>query len=267
MRRLLIGLILLLAPCAAWATDITTYAGYKASDGTVPAVAILCPKNDGSRTLVSCDSTDAGWPSGGGGGVAAATNTTKIGGTNISTGAGTADAGSQRTTVGQDTTTIAGSAPGTAGSASTNVITVQGIASATPIIVNQSQVGGATVVADPCQTNGRAYTPISISSAANTKIVTGTSAKKTYLCHLFLFAAAADNVAIVEGTGTNCATGTAGVIGGATTGTGINLVANQGWVAGAGGWAVAATATNADDLCLITSAASQLSGVAVTVQQ
>lgn len=130
-----------------------------------------------------------------------------------------------------------------------------------------TKIGGSAVIADPCQVNARTYTPINISTAANIKIVTGTSSKKTYLCHLFLLAAGADNIGIVEGTGTNCATGTAGVIGGATAAAGINLAANQGWVAGTGGNAVAATATNADDFCLITSAAVQVSGVAVTVQQ
>jgi len=120
---------------------------------------------------------------------------------------------------------------------------------------------------DPCQTQAHRYTTINISTAANTKIVTGTASKKTYVCHLFLFAAGTDNVGIVDGTGTNCATGPVGVIGGATAAAGINLAANQGWIDGNGAGAVAATATNADDLCLITSAAVQLSGVVVTAVQ
>jgi hypothetical protein len=120
---------------------------------------------------------------------------------------------------------------------------------------------------DPCLTQAHTYTPINISTAANTKIVPGTAAKKTYICHMFLFGAAADNVGIVEGTGTNCATGTAGVIGGATAAAGINLVANQGFVIGTGQGAIAATATAADDFCLITSAGAQVSGAAVTAQQ
>ena len=120
---------------------------------------------------------------------------------------------------------------------------------------------------DPCSTVAHSYTPINISTAANTKIVTGTSSKKTYICHAFLYAAGADNVAVVEGTGTNCATGTAGVTGGATTGAGLNLTGNQGFVEGTGSNAIAATATAANDVCLITSAVVQLSGVVVWVQQ
>lgn len=67
-----------------------------------------------------------------------ASDTTKVGGTSVATGAGVVGTGTQRVAVGQDTTTIAGSAPGTAGTPSTNVITVQGTASMTPIQSSQS---------------------------------------------------------------------------------------------------------------------------------
>ena len=74
---------------------------------------------------------------GGGGSVTQGTtpwvsNTAQVNGVTTQTGAGATGTGSQRVGVAQDVTTIAGSAPGTAGSASTNVITVQGIASGTP---------------------------------------------------------------------------------------------------------------------------------------
>jgi hypothetical protein len=69
---------------------------------------------------------------------AGTTNGISIVGVNAATalaGAGAVGTGAQRVAVGQDTTTIAGSAPGTAGSASANVLTVQGVASMTPISV------------------------------------------------------------------------------------------------------------------------------------
>jgi hypothetical protein len=125
----------------------------------------------------------------------------------------------------------------------------------------------ATGTLDPCMTQTHVYTPISIATNANTKIIAGTSAKKTYICHIFLFAAAANNVAVMEGTGTNCGSTTAGVIGGATAATGINLIANEGFTEGVGSNAIAATATATDDLCLITSTSAQTSGVVVSVQQ
>jgi hypothetical protein len=57
-----------------------------------------------------------------------------------STGTGAVGTGSQRVAVGTDTATIAGSAPGTAGTASANVVTVQGIASMTAVKVDGSAV-------------------------------------------------------------------------------------------------------------------------------
>jgi hypothetical protein len=59
--------------------------------------------------------------------VASNTDQTSVGGTAILKGAGATGAGSPRTTVAQDTTTLAGSAPGTAGTPSANVVSVQGV--------------------------------------------------------------------------------------------------------------------------------------------
>ena len=59
-----------------------------------------------------------------------------VGGITLLRGAGATGTGSARVTAAQDTTTIAGSAPGTAGSASANVLTVQGVASMTPVGVS-----------------------------------------------------------------------------------------------------------------------------------
>jgi hypothetical protein len=57
----------------------------------------------------------------------------QVNGVTTLTGAGAVGTGSARVAVGQDTTTIAGSAPGTAGTPSANVITVQGVASGTTL--------------------------------------------------------------------------------------------------------------------------------------
>jgi hypothetical protein len=73
-------------------------------------------------------------------------NTAQVNGVTTSTGAGAVGTGSQRVSVGQDTTTIAGSAPGTAGTPSTNVVTVQGASSMTPVQTTSvvGTTGGAT---------------------------------------------------------------------------------------------------------------------------
>jgi hypothetical protein len=73
-------------------------------------------------------------------------NTAQVNGVTILTGAGAVGTGSQRIAVGQDTTTIAGSAPGTAGTPSVQVVSVQGEASMTPVLTQTQAVasGGST---------------------------------------------------------------------------------------------------------------------------
>lgn len=62
-------------------------------------------------------------------------NLAQVNAVTVLTGTGAVGTGAQRVAVGADTATIAGSAPGTAGTASANVVTVQGIAGATPVLV------------------------------------------------------------------------------------------------------------------------------------
>jgi len=103
------------------------------------------------------------------------------------------------------------------------------------------------------------WKPVSIT--ANTQILTGVAAKQTYICSINLIVSAADNVALVEGTGTTCGTGTAGMAGGATAATGWNFAANGGLAHGTGHGAIARTATAADNVCLLVSGTAQVSGV------
>jgi hypothetical protein len=93
-------------------------------------------------------------------------------------------------------------------------------------------------------------------------LVAGVSAKKVYVCSIDIGTAAANNIALVEGTTTTtaCDTGTAGVAGGATAATGWNFAANQGETKGNGTGIVFKTATAANALCLLFSAATQVSG-------
>lgn len=120
---------------------------------------------------------------------------------------------------------------------------------------------------DPCTVLTHVFTPISMTTITTATIVAGTSGKKTYLCHLFLFSASANNIGVVEGTGANCSTVTNGVIGGTTSANGINLTANQGFESGTGTNAIAATAAVTTNLCIITSSPGPLAGVVVSVQQ
>ena len=101
--------------------------------------------------------------------------------------------------------------------------------------------------ADPCQSIANSTARGSIATATTTRIITPSASNKTYICSVDLLAFAANNVAVVEGTGGTCGAGTAGVIGGTTTATGISFAAQGGLVKGGAGLFVWNTAgTNVD---------------------
>src|ERR1700674_3248287 len=104
------------------------------------------------------------------------------------------------------------------------------------------------------------YKNINISTATTTLIVTGVSGRQVRICAQHMIAAAADNVAWIEGTGATCGTGTAGMAGGTTAASGYNFAANGGIAEGSGLGSVLETVTAGDSICLVTSASVQLSG-------
>ncbi len=120
--------------------------------------------------------------------------------------------------------------------------------------------GANTMVVDPCKAQVKQYA--SINQTASTQLVAGTASKKIYICSIHVVVAAATNVALVEGTGTVCASGTAGVsgFGGATAATGWNFMANGGIALGNGDSSLGAESVSADDLCLLSSGSGQVSG-------
>jgi hypothetical protein len=120
--------------------------------------------------------------------------------------------------------------------------------------------GTNTVVVDPCKGQTKLF--VSINQTANAQLASGTSSKKIYICSIHVVVAAATNVALVEGTGSVCATGTAGVsgFGGATAATGWNFAANGGIVLGNGDSSLGAEGTAADNLCVYNSGSGQVSG-------
>jgi hypothetical protein len=115
-------------------------------------------------------------------------------------------------------------------------------------------------VVDPCKAQTKLYA--SINQTGNTQLVAGTAAKKLYVCSIHVVAAAATNVAVVEGTGSVCATGTAGVsgFGGATAATGWNFAGNGGIALGNGDSSLGAEGTSGDNLCIFNSGSGQVSG-------
>ena len=122
-------------------------------------------------------------------------------------------------------------------------------------------VNATNGAADPCQANAHVYKPLAIATGTTTNVITGTSAKKLYICQILLTTGIANNVTVIEGTtGATCGSSTAGIFGGTTTGTGFVFAANGGVSIGSGGYAIGQTATNNNDICIITSASGPLAG-------
>lgn len=107
---------------------------------------------------------------------------------------------------------------------------------------------------------GDTWAPVDIVTATTTLVITGVSGRHVYITSINLMSAGANNVAIVSGTGATCATSTAGMAGGTTAAEGWNFAANGGLTHGSGVGAVMRTETTGDSVCIITSAANQLSG-------
>ena len=118
------------------------------------------------------------------------------------------------------------------------------LSGSTPTVLYNTSGTAVTLspVLDPCQLNAKVYTPIS--TTANVQMITGTAAKKVYICSILLKNAIAENFSIVAGTGTTCGTATVAVIGGATAALGLVFDASSGFVLGDGLSAIAATTIN-----------------------
>lgn len=120
---------------------------------------------------------------------------------------------------------------------------------------------------DPCSYATKSSAVIDISTATTTRFISPVSGQTAYICALDLVTGAANNVALVEGTGGTCGTGTAGMAGGTTAAEGWNFGANGGISKGGGLGTVYKSAGSNVDVCLITSAATQLSGAVIYVLQ
>lgn len=149
--------------------------------------------------------------------------------------------------------------------AGTNLLGKVGIDQTTPGTTNLVYIKGTdgssiTATTDPCVGATKLYFPINVATNTTTVVQANSASNKYYLCSLFLFASAADNVAVVEDATGSCASPDAGVIGGTTTTAGIQLIANEGVMIQNGGGTVAKTASTNVNLCIITSTSAQLTG-------
>lgn len=183
------------------------------------------------------------------------TNIAQMNGVATTMGNGVSGTGVQRVTIASDSTGVVSLATGanTIGALTANQS------------VNVAQVGGTAVVADPCASVAKTST--AISQATSTQVITGTSAKKTYLCSIFLqLAATTENVSITAGTGSVCATGASAIIGSTTVASGLVIPASGGFTLGNGAATVASGTVNADNVCIIQTGSVRISGVITWVQ-
>ncbi len=101
-----------------------------------------------------------------------------------------------------------------------------------------------------------------IDQTSGEQIITGVAGERIYVCAINLVTDTAQDISVVSGTGTVCATSPSavqGLSGGSTAATGWNFAANGG-IAYAGYGALARTDTDADNLCVLQSGSGQISG-------
>lgn len=117
---------------------------------------------------------------------------------------------------------------------------------------------------DPCSDEAlKVYFPVDIVTATTTEIVNQSASNYFRLCSINLVSAGANNIVIVEDDTDACASPTAGLNGGVTAGEGWNLGSNGGLSVGNGAATVMRSSVVNRYVCIITSAAVQLSGTVV----
>ena len=176
-------------------------------------------------------------------------NESQVNGVTPLMGNGVSGTGSQRVNIASDNSAVSGFGAGATGSAPpANAVLEGGLGS--------GATGGLVIA----PTTGDTYKAINVASATTTLLVTGVSGRQVRITALHFIVSAADNVAFIEGTGATCGTGTAGMAGGTTAGSGYNLAANGGLALGDGRGVVMQTVTTGDSVCAVTSGSAQLSG-------
>ncbi len=137
---------------------------------------------------------------------------------------------------------------GTAGTAATNPITVQGISGGVSLPVTVS------AQADPCFASLKKFADFESTSSGGS-IITAASSEKAYVCAISIVTSAAANVSIIEGTGSSVCTGgtTAGdfLNTGTTAANGAAFAANGGINTGTGTGTIFANATADQNTCVL----------------
>lgn len=169
----------------------------------------------------------------------------------------------------EDVAETAGGQLAMAGSVRRDVAASSAGASGDNATLNTDNIGNLwTRLIDPCSGIAKTFIPIDIVTAATTEITPSLAGASThyYICSLVLVTDAANDVAVVDDNTDNCVSPTAGIFGGfATAAEGWNFGANGGLTLGNGANSVGRTTTSNAVICIITSAATQLSGMMTVV--
>lgn len=212
-----------------------------------------------------------------------------IAGTTISTGNGSVGAGVQRVTIADNSTGLLSVNPGTAanfgiyvedagetaggnlmmsGSVRRDVAASSAGTTGDNATINTDSLGLLwSRTLDPCSGVAKTFLPFSITTATTTELTPSLAGASTnyYVCALNLVTANANNVALTDDDTDNCASVTSGLAGGTTAASGWNFAANGGMTFGNGQSSIFKTNGANRVLCLVTSAATQLSGSIVVV--
>ena len=100
-----------------------------------------------------------------------------------------------------------------------------------------------------------------ISQTTSTDLVTFTN--KAYICALMIVSATAQNISLVQGTGTTCGTSTVALIGSTTAASGPALAANGGFALPVPSGSYLVSTTTAQHVCLLQSSTGLVAGVMI----
>jgi hypothetical protein len=162
------------------------------------------------------------------------------------------------TVAGSGTFTVAGTVTANQGGApwQENITQFNGTASTAKASgTNAATTDTALVVAPSPNPSTMCPSVKAVNQTASTDLITSTN--KLHICSIVLISATAQNLSLVEGTGTTCATGTAALLGGTTAS--MAVAANGGFVS-TSDRAWLETQTTADHLCLLQSGTGNVSG-------
>lgn len=120
---------------------------------------------------------------------------------------------------------------------------------------------------DPCTFGTKVSLAISTNATASTQIIAASASTKIYVCSIILVAPAATAFNLLTGTGTNCGTSQAAVLGSTTAANGMSFAANGGITIGNGAGVIAIANVAGAELCTFQSNAVQVAGNLTYVQQ